>query len=171
MQRKIITYFFISKFHYIVPPSIFMLHLYYLKSHIRSLHPYTFNIFHKDIWLFFILLIYIFWINYFCYMLHIASCHFFILFYWNALISFYQDYFNMSCHRHMNMCYLIGRHVHMLILFKRSLTKEQLDAKCEYGKMLWHSSREKTTIEWLSFHTIHGIQFPFLLFQLLFLVL
>ncbi len=30
---------------------------------------------------------------------------------------------------------------------KRSLTKEQLNAKCEYGRMLWHSSCEKATIE------------------------
>jgi hypothetical protein len=112
-----------------------------------------------------------FWIKNICYMLHIASYHCYLIFYWNALISFYQDYFNMSCHWHMNMCYLIGLHVHTLILLKKSLTKEQLNAKCEYGKMLWHSSCEKTTIEWLSFHTIHGTQFPFFLFQFIFLVL
>jgi len=53
----------------------------------------------------------------------------------------------------------------------QKIINKGLNAKCEYGKMLWHSSCEKTTIEWLSFHTIHGTQFLFSLFQLLFLVL
>jgi len=101
--------------------------------------------------------------------LHIASYHYYLFFNWNALISFYQDYFNLSCHWHMNMCYLIGLRIHMLILFKRSLTKEQLNAKCEYGKMLWHSSCEKTTIiipyySWYSIpvFTLSTLFFPFI---------
>jgi energy-coupling factor transporter transmembrane protein EcfT len=48
-----------------------MLHLYYLKRHIRSSHPYTFNIFHKDTWLFFILLIFLLNKKYW---LHVAHC-------------------------------------------------------------------------------------------------
>jgi len=88
--------------------------------------------------------------SYPCYLFYLLKCTYIIL---SRLFS--------TCHWRMNMCYLIGLRIHMLILFTRSLTKEQLNAKWEYGKMLWHSSCEKTTIEWLSFYTIHGTQFLF----------
>ncbi len=54
-----------------------------------------------------------------CYMLHIASYHYYPL----VKINFY---FSMSCHLHMNMCCLIQHHVDMLTLFKILLTKEQM---------------------------------------------
>ncbi len=43
------------------------------------------------------------------YMLHIASYHYYLL----AKIHLYQSYFNMSCHWHMNICYLIRLYVDM----------------------------------------------------------
>jgi hypothetical protein len=44
------------------------------------------------------------------YMLHIVSYHHYIL----VKINVYQDYSNMSCHWHMNICYLIKLHVDVL---------------------------------------------------------
>ncbi len=56
-------------------------------------------------------------------------------------------------------------------LISKIINKGATWCKMWVWKMLWHSSCEKTTIEWLSFHPIHGTQFLFLFFQLLFLVL
>jgi hypothetical protein len=52
-------------------------------------------------------------------MLHIISYHYYPL----TKIHLYQGYFNMSCHKHKNMCCQIKLHVDMLTLFKRLLTK------------------------------------------------
>jgi hypothetical protein len=52
-------------------------------------------------------------------MLHITSYHYYPL----VDIHSYQGYFDMLCHCHLNMCYIIRLHVNVLILFKRLLTR------------------------------------------------
>jgi hypothetical protein len=67
-------------------------------------------------------------------LLHVTSYHYYLL----AKIHLYQSYFNMSCHWHMNMCYLIRFYVDMLTLFNILLTNEQIPMSkvSIYGKCL-----------------------------------
>jgi hypothetical protein len=77
-----------------------------------------------------------------------------------SLVHFYQDYFNMSCHGHMNMCCVITLHVNMLTLFKKLLTKEPMPMQKVRMENAFAFSMWKQ-LWWSHFNTMHGTQSPF----------
>jgi hypothetical protein len=143
-----------------------MFHLYYLKRHCRSSHPYTFNIFHKDIRLFKIL----FELNF---LLHVAYCIislllFLLLKFTYIILSRLFQHVMSSTYEHVLFNWAPHSYVYLVqkIINKGATQLKMWVWKKALAFIMW-----KTTIEWLSFHNIHGTQFLFLLFQLLFLVL
>jgi len=108
-------------------------------------------------------------------LLHVAHCiisllSFFI--YWNALISFYQDYFNLSCHWHINIGYLIGLHIHIVDLVQKIINKGATQCKMWVWKnalafIMWKNHNRMIIIPYYSWYsipvfTVSTLFFPFI---------
>ncbi len=79
-------------------------------------------------------------------MLHIASFHCYLFYLLKCtyiiLSSLFQHVMSLT-YEHV----LFNWAQHSYVDLVQNIINKRLNAKCEYGKMLWHSSCEKITIE------------------------